>query len=122
MMVRTMFNPTNKELAEALEEKFNIPVHYGFNEDIKDYEFFVYLPRELDTKENCLWRQTIYIFYVSVNREDLQETAIYEALRRLKMGVRTVTYDRVQLSNKDVAADIVTFECVRSERFGGKLG
>lgn len=115
-----MFNPTNEELARTLEDKFGVGVHYGFNEDIKDYEFFVYLPRELDTKESCLWKQTIYIFYVSVNREDLQEREIYQALRGLKMGIKSITYDRVQLSNKDIAADVVAFECVRSERFGRK--
>lgn len=115
-----MFNPSNEELAKALEDEFKIPVHYGFNEDIKEYEFFVYMPRILDTSENCLWKQTLYVFYVSINREDLQERKIYKALRKLKMGVSNITYDRVQLSNKDIAADVVSFECTRSERFSAR--
>ena len=111
-----MFRPTHEQIHETLEKEFGLSVHYGFNADIKDYEFFVYQPINTDPTDKCIWKQNINISYISVNQTDLKELEIYRALRGIGLSCTNIQYDLVQLSNKDSIADVVIFQCVRAAR------
>ena len=113
-----MFKPSNDEIYNALHDKFNLEVYYGLNDDIKDTSFFSYLPvRIMEPNKACLWQQEIVICYISMKQEDLREHEIYEALRSIKLQVKSIEYDRVGLVDKNAFFDVVQFTCIRNARF-----
>ena len=104
---------TNETIANKLEE-FNLPVEYGnvSEETLETYNFFYYREDDL-IGDGKILTQTLNIYYVSLNQEDLKEPEIIEALRSIKLNFVRATYDRLQIENTNNFVDIVTFIVTR---------
>lgn len=104
---------TNEQIAKKLEE-FGLPVEYGnvSEEVLETYNFFYYREEEM-RPEGKIFTQTLNIYYVSFNQEDLREAEIIKALRSIKLQLSRITYDRLQIENTNNFVDVVTFVVTR---------
>lgn len=104
---------TNDDIVNALKE-FNLPIEYGNVSEkvLETYNFFYYREENL-TGEGKILTQTLNIYYVSLNQEDLKEPEIIKALRTIKLGFDRATYDRLQIENTNNFVDVVTFIMTR---------
>lgn len=104
---------TNDTIAKTLEQ-FNLPVEYGnvSEEVLETYNFFYYREDILEGEGKIL-TQTLNIFYVSFNKEDLREPEIIEALRSIKLNFVRARYDRLQIENTNNFVDVVRFVVTR---------
>lgn len=107
---------TNEEIAKELE-KFNLPVEYGnvSEEVLETYNFFYYREESLDGEGKVL-TQTVNVYYVSLNQEDLKEAEIIQSLNSIKLHFKRATYDRLQIEGTNNFVDVVTFICQRKLR------
>lgn len=104
---------TNEEIANKLEE-FGLPVEYGnvSEETLETYNFFYYREEDLEGNERLL-TQTLNVYYVSLNQEDLMEPEIIKALKSIKLHFVRAAYDRLQIENTNSFVDVVTFVVTR---------
>ena len=104
---------TNESIVNELE-KFGLPVFYGgiSEKEIKNYNFFYYREESLEGNQKIL-TQTVNIYYVSMNQEDLKEIEIINALKSIKLNFVRAVYDRLQVEGTNDFVDVVTFICNR---------
>lgn len=107
---------TNESIVNELE-KFGLPVFYGgiSEKEIKNYNFFYYREESLEGNQKIL-TQTVNIYYVSMNQEDLKEIEIINALKSIKLNFVRAVYDRLQIEGTNDFVDVVTFICTRKMR------
>lgn len=104
---------TNDEIANKLET-FGLPVEYGnvSEETLETYNFFYYREESL-IPTGKIFDQTLSIYYVSLNQESLMEAEIIEALQSIKLNIKRIDYDRLQIENTNNFIDVLTFSCGR---------
>ena len=104
---------TNETIAKKLGE-FGLPVFYGgiSEKEIEGYNFFYYREESLEGNQKILI-QTVNIYYVSMNQEDLKEIEIINALKSIKLNFARAVYDRLQVEGTNDFVDVVTFICTR---------
>lgn len=116
--METRFVPivTDEDITKALEANHGIKCVYAIPDDevINTTDFFHWKPVRMSFVENSKYPlQEIALYYVSVNRDDLEEFKVVETLQGLGLYVEQITYDMIPLTDRKNHADVVMYKIKR---------